>query len=240
MRHRRNGRQPAAADGTHVCKESCALMQLFSRGADTVLRLVLAGALAALLGGPLLLMWWVRMPYVTGQFVRVEQPVDFDHRHHVVDDGIGCVYCHVDVVRGPSAGVPPTELCMNCHNQIWNRSPMLAPVWQSVSEARPIVWRRVNALPDFVYFNHAVHVRQGVGCETCHGRVDTMARVYQQAPLTMGWCLDCHRHPERYLRPREEVFTMGYQPADSQLETGRALVRTYGVNSLTHCTTCHR
>jgi hypothetical protein len=215
-------------------------MQLFPRGSDAVLRLALAAIAAVVVGVPLFLMWWVRTPYVTGQFREFAQPIPFDHRHHVVDDGIDCLYCHVDAERSPRAGVPPTELCMNCHNQIWNSSPALALVWRSAREQRPIPWRRVTSLPDFVFFDHAIHVNKGVGCETCHGRVDEMARVYQVAPLTMGWCLDCHRAPERHLRPVSAITAMGYRAEAAGADAGRALAREYGIRRPTHCTACHR
>lgn len=215
-------------------------MQLFTKSADSFARIVLGLLFLLLLGTPWLLMGWVRTPYVTAQNNPLPQPVPFDHRHHVADDGIDCLYCHTDAARSPRAGVPPTEVCMNCHNQIWNRSPELALVWRSAIEREPIVWQRINFLPDFVYFNHAIHVRKGVGCETCHGRVDRMARVYQAAPLTMGWCLDCHRNPERYLRPQSAITTMGYVPARPQRELGPALARAYGVKSVTYCSACHR
>jgi len=212
----------------------------FPPWSDSLLRagLVLAGGLA--LGVPLLLMAWVRSPQVTGERDPIAQPIDFDHRHHVVDDGIDCRYCHDLVDRSPYAGVPPTERCLNCHSQIWNTSPELAVVWASYTTDTPIPWRRVHQLPDFVYFDHAIHVGKGIGCETCHGRVDRMARVYQVAPLTMGWCLDCHREPERYLRPLDQVTTMGWRPGRSQRELGRELKERYRVRSITHCTACHR
>lgn len=185
-------------------------------------------------------MAWVRTPQITGQFSPLEQPVEFDHRHHVADDGIDCRYCHDLVERSPYAGVPPTERCMNCHNQIWPDSPLLAPVWASYFKNEPIVWRRVHQLPEFVYFDHSIHVNKGVGCESCHGRVDRMARVYQVASLQMGWCLDCHRRPERVLRPVEEITTMGWVPSRPQEELGRELMERYGVRRVTDCTACHR
>lgn len=215
-------------------------MQLFARKSDALARVLLACCAAALIGVPIFLMWWVRTPYVTGQFAQIAQPVAFDHRHHVVDDQIDCVYCHRDVERAPMAGVPPTELCLNCHNQIWNNSPAVELLWDSRRANRPIAWRRVTFLPDFVFFNHAIHVHKGVGCETCHGRIDEMARVYQVAPLTMGWCVDCHRAPEAHLRPVSAVTTMGYKPTRPQWEVGATLMRQYGVQRLTNCTTCHR
>jgi hypothetical protein len=210
----------------------------FPRWADSVFRLTLGAGLASIVGVPLFLMVWVRSPQITGQFDPVGQPIAFDHRHHVADDGIDCRYCHDLAERSPYAGVPPTERCMNCHNQIWNTSPVLDRVWQSYFRDEPIPWVRVHQLADFVYFDHSIHVNKGVGCETCHGRVDRMARVYQTAPLTMGWCLDCHRHPERFVRPLDEITTMGWTPRDP--EQGRELMRLYGIRRLMNCTACHR
>ncbi len=174
---------------------------LFPRWTNSALR----GALAALglvaIGAPCLLMLAMRAPPVTGQDATIEQPIEFDHRHHVRDEGIDCRYCHEGAERGAHAGVPPTERCLNCHAQIWDRAALLAPVRASLDSGEPIRWRRVHRLPDFVFFNHAAHTARGVGCASCHGAVDTMAKVRQVAPLTMGWCLDCHRHPERVAAP---------------------------------------
>ncbi len=214
--------------------------QLFPTWSDALARILWTLLAIVVIGVPVLLMAWVRTPYVTGQFAQLPQPVPFDHRHHVVDDEIGCLYCHQDAERGPHAGVPATDLCLNCHSQIWTDSPVLKIVWQSDRERRPIAWQRVTFLPDFVYFNHAIHIDKGVGCETCHGRVDEMPRVYQVAPLTMSWCLDCHRDPARYLRPRSAVTVMGYRPDRPQRELGLALMTAYDVHVLTTCTTCHR
>jgi hypothetical protein len=187
-----------------------------------------------------LLMAWVRSPLSTGQGEPVDQPVAFDHRHHVRDDGIDCRYCHYDVARSRFAGLPETDLCMGCHGQIWANSPPLEPVRNSAFAERPIHWRRVTLLPDFVYFDHAIHVTKGVGCESCHGRVDLMAKVYAAAPVNMGWCLDCHRHPERHLRPPESVTVQGYEPAEPQEVLGPRLVKEQRVSPPVHCTGCHR
>jgi hypothetical protein len=143
----------------------------------------------------------------------------------------------------PSAGIPPTKTCINCHSQIWSTSPYLEPVRASFREDRPLQWIRVHDLPDFVYFNHSIHVKQGVGCETCHGRVDRMPLMIQKSSLQMEWCLDCHRNPAHYVRPRDQVTTMGYQPAVAQSEVGPELVKAYniaGVEHLTSCSVCHR
>lgn len=207
------------------------------RWADTVFRLIVVIVVLGIVGIPTLLMAWVRTPIQRNQYEQIQQPVEFDHRHHVRDDGIGCTYCHHEVGNSPYAGVPPTELCMGCHNQIWNESPLLEPVRRSWWEDEPIVWTRVHNLPDFVYFNHSAHVTAGVGCESCHGRVDRMSRVHQVEPLTMEWCLDCHRDPEPYLRPQHAITEMGYDAPDS---VGRRILEERNVDPGTYCSTCHR
>jgi len=213
---------------------------LFRRSSNRTARftIVLAAAGAGLTLGGLLL--FQRIPYGTRQLEEVVQPVQFDHRHHILDDGVDCRYCHQGVERGASAGFPATSLCMNCHAQIWNKSPKLEPVRQSYFTGLPISWVRVHQLPDFVYFNHSIHVAKGVGCETCHGRVDQMPNLYQMAPLTMGWCLECHRNPGPNLRPRDAVTAMGWKPDGDPDALGRELVKSYDVHTRTSCTTCHR
>lgn len=182
----------------------------------------------------------VRSPYETMQNVPREQPVPFSHEHHVGGLGIDCRYCHTTVEKSAFANIPATKICMNCHQQMWASSPMLEPVRESYRTGKSIEWTRVNDLPDFVYFNHSIHVHEGIGCATCHGRVDRMPLMWQAEPLTMEWCLDCHRHPERYVRPRSEVFNMAYRaPADQEV-FGRKLVAEYHIQSLTSCSTCHR
>lgn len=212
---------------------------LFPKWSDTAFRIggaaVSCGVLALILGP----MIYVRTPYATGQYFAADQPVQFDHRHHVQDDGIDCRYCHDTVEKGPLAGVPSTELCMGCHSQIWNDSPMLEPLRRSYYSGRPIPWNRVNQLPDFVYFNHSIHLSKGVGCQSCHGRVDRMALAYQEAPLTMGWCLGCHRHPEEQLRPRVALTDMEWRGGEHP-GLGARLAAEYQVRRLTHCTACHR
>ena len=185
----------------------------------------------------------LRSPYVTGQGVVRDQPVPFSHQHHVAGLGIDCRYCHTAVERSSFAGIPPTETCMNCHRQIWTNAELLEPVRASYANNTPIEWVRLNDLPDFVYFNHSVHVAKGVGCVTCHGPVDRMPLMFQHASLQMEWCLSCHRNPGPNLRPREEVFNVSWEPPP---EKGAAralqakLVQDYHVQSLTSCSTCHR
>ena len=179
-----------------------------------------------------------RTPYATGAADPELQPILFDHRHHVRDDGIDCLYCHEDAERSPYAGVPATERCMGCHNQIWNDSDVIAAMRQSAATGGPIRWRRVHSLPDFVYFDHAIHVNKGIGCASCHGRIDNMAAVYQVERLTMNWCLDCHRDPVPHLRPRDQITNMAFPPEPPA--QAAALAKQYGTRSLTHCSTCHR
>jgi hypothetical protein len=214
---------------------------LFTEAANGWLRAALWSALAAAVGGPSLLMFAARTPQWRGEREPLAQPVAFDHRHHVADDGIDCRFCHESVETSPFAGVPAASVCMRCHGQIWNQSPLLAPVRASYFAGERIRWQRVHSLPGFVYFNHAAHVAgAGIGCVTCHGRVDQMAEVYQVRSLTMGWCLDCHRAPEAHLRPYDEVTNMVFTPPGDAKAYGDALAKARGVRHLTSCTTCHR
>ena len=181
--------------------------------------------------------------YATRQDVPRDQPIPFSHEHHVGGEGFDCRYCHTSVETSNFAGLPPTQTCMNCHSQIWRTSPTLEPVRASFRTDQSISWTRVHDLPDFVYFNHSIHVAKGVGCESCHGRVDKMPLMRQAANLRMEWCLNCHRHPEQYVRPREFITTMGYVPAGDQEAIGRRLVQEYHIQDarlLTSCSTCHR
>jgi hypothetical protein len=214
--------------------------QIFRRSANTLSKVSLAGILL-LVGGLIgLAMLLGRSSYVTRAQEYVEQPVQFSHLHHVLDDGIDCRYCHTSVETSSFAGIPPTKTCMNCHSQIWQSAPILEPVRASFREDQPMTWVRVHDLPDFVYFNHSIHVKKGMGCETCHGRIDQMPLTKQQNSLQMEWCLNCHRNPQDYVRPREEVFTMGYRPTRPQADLGRELVAKYNINPSTDCSTCHR
>jgi hypothetical protein len=178
--------------------------------------------------------------YVTGQGVVVDQPVQFSHAHHVGSMGIDCRYCHTTVEESPFANIPPTKTCMNCHSQIWTNAPILEPVRASFRDNTPLEWTRVHDLPDFVYFNHSIHVNKGVGCTTCHGQVDRMPLMWQEKSLQMEWCLDCHRNPERYVRPREAVFRVDYVAPPDQAELGKQLVAEYQIQKLESCSTCHR
>jgi hypothetical protein len=219
------------------------MSQIFKRSANAVTRMTLAGLVALALVAGLVVVTLMRSSWATKQHEYVEQPIQFSHAHHVGGVGLDCRYCHTSVEKSSFAGIPPTKTCMNCHSQIFNTEPILEPVRASLREGRHLEWIRVNDLPDFVYFSHQIHVRQGVGCVTCHGDVDSMPLMTQAAPLLMEWCLDCHRAPEKYLRPRADVFNMGYQAPADQLELGRRLKTEYNVASaehLTSCSVCHR
>jgi len=219
------------------------LPQIFHRSTNTLSRLSLFSALFLVALFLSVLAEIERSSYITEADVVREQPIQFSHKHHVEDDGIDCRYCHTSVEQSAFAGIPPTKTCMNCHSQIFAASPYLEPIRESFRTGKPIEWTRVHKLPEFVYFNHSIHVNKGVGCASCHGQVNLMPLVRQVASLQMEWCLDCHRHPERALRPREQVFNMQWQPPADQLEQGRRLAREYNIRSveeLTSCSTCHR
>src|SRR5207244_5964399 len=173
-----------------------------------------------------------RSPYVTYAEVARPQPAPFSHQHHVAGLGIDCRYCHTSVETSSFAGIPPTQTCMNCHAQIWTNADMLEPVRASFATNRPIHWSRVHRLPDFVHFYHSIHVAKGIGCGSCHGRIDKMPLTYQAAPLTMDWCIGCHRAPEKYVRPRNQVFNMSYI-ATNQDEIGPRLAKEYKIQKLT-------
>ena len=217
--------------------------QIFHRSTNFLARVTIFGAvffIAALLW---LIGGYNRSTYNTQANVPREQPVQFSHKHHVGDEGIDCRYCHTSVETAAFAGIPPTKTCMNCHSQIFANSPYLEPVRESWRTDKPIKWARVHDLPDFVYFNHSIHVKKGVGCATCHGRVDQMPLTYQAQSLQMEWCLECHRNPARFVRPREKVFDMEWQYPSNQAEEGAKLVQEYRIrapNFMTSCNTCHR
>lgn len=174
--------------------------------------------------------------------VPVAQPVNFPHNLHVAQLGMDCRYCHTSVEVAANANVPPTETCMTCHSQVRVGDPQLAAVASSWSSGLPLEWNRVHNLADYVYFNHSAHINNGVGCSTCHGRIDQKTDIWKSEPMTMGWCLECHRAPEKFIRPRSEVFNMAYVPPAQQRELGLQLIASYHINldNLTQCSVCHR
>lgn len=219
------------------------MAQLFQRGANNIAKASMI--VAIVLGGVVFYAYTqiARSSYLTGRYVEKQQPVQFSHKHHVGDDGIDCRYCHTSVETAASAGIPPTQTCMNCHNQLYSDQEYLEPIRASYRDNKPIKWERVHDLPGFAYFNHSIHVAKGVGCSTCHGAIDEMPAVYQESSLQMEWCLSCHRNPEAKIRPKSEIYNMDWE--DSNLTAGerKELYADYKIRSeqmLTSCSTCHR
>jgi cytochrome c7-like protein len=193
------------------------MAQIFERNSNALARmsLVLTGLITIALG--VTLDQLQRSPWVTRQGQRADQPVPFSHKHHVQGLGLQCQYCHTTVEKSSYAGIPPTRTCMNCHAQIWTNAQLLAPVRNSWYTGQSIVWTKVHDLPDFVFFNHEIHVNKGIGCATCHGQVDQMPLMYAQNTLQMEWCLDCHRNPSKNLRPTSEIYNMAWEkPAEER------------------------
>jgi hypothetical protein len=231
-------------------------MQIFHRSANVISRASIYAGIFTLAGVLWACIQFQRSPYVTYAGVARPQPAPFSHQHHVAALGIDCRYCHTSVETSNFAGIPPTKTCMNCHSQIWTSAPLLEPVRESFRSGKSLVWNRVNDLPDFVYFDHSIHINKGVGCNTCHGPVDRMPLMFNYASLQMEWCIECHRAPERNLRPRDQVFNMRYvqptqdlpvvddgKPYTDQLSLGKHLVQKYHLRSvmdITSCSTCHR
>ena len=232
------------------------MSQVFHRSTNTISRLSIFGFvfIVAFLG-------WVtleitRSSYLTDAFVARTQPVPFSHKHHVDGIGIDCRYCHTSVEESSFAGIPPSKTCMNCHAQIWLQAPILEPVRESFRTDKTIEWVRVHDLPDFVFFNHSIHVAKGIGCSECHGRVDQMPLMWRVNTLQMEWCLACHRQPELRVRPKDQVFNMRWEAPtkekpvtwkgrtyDNQLAFGTELAKEYSFRKkelLESCSTCHR
>lgn len=218
------------------------MAQIFHPSANTISKASIFGALLMVV-----VVFWVigilvRSPYVTEANVVREQPVPFSHEHHVSGLGIDCRFCHTSVTDSSFAGLPPTKTCMTCHSKIWTNAELLEPVRASWNTGQPIRWTRVHNLADFAYFDHSIHVHQGIGCSTCHGRVDEMPLTWQVASLHMEWCLGCHREPEKYIRPKDQVFNMDWTPPKDQEALGSRLIREYHipVERIQDCYTCHR
>src|SRR5437773_10845150 len=203
------------------------MSQIFHRSTNTLSKLSIYGAafIVVVVGGALYEV--NESPYFTDTNVAFEQPVPFSHKHHVSEDGIDCRYCHTSVEKSSFAGVPSTETCMTCHSQIWTDAEMLAPVRTSLATSMPLKWNRVHDLPDYVYFNHSIHVANGVGCSTCHGQLDRMPLTWRTQTLYMKWCLECHRAPQNFVRPTSEIYNPHWQPPPDQEQEGARLVRQY-------------
>ena len=217
-------------------------MQIFRPSADTIARVLLTSILAVPFLAIAIAYWIMRSPYMTNQDLPLSQPIPFSHEHHVGGLGLDCRYCHSGVVRSVVAGIPPTHTCMTCHSQLYTHEAMLGPVRSSLADNQPITWNKVNRLPDYVYFDHSIHVAKGVGCTTCHGPVDRMPLMRAAQPLTMEWCLDCHRDPAPRLRPLSAIFDPGWTPPENPRQQGEALLAQYHIDNahLTDCSVCHR
>src|SRR6185312_12671190 len=207
------------------------MAQIFGKASNSFSRITLVAAFFGFF-----LFWGMvyavyRSPYTTEQFIPLAQPVPFSHEHHVSGLGIDCRYCHSSVETSAFAGMPPTETCMTCHSHVWTEAPMLAPVRQSLATQQPLEWKRVNQLPDFVFFNHSIHVQKGIGCSTCHGRVDQMPITWKAHSLYMRWCVDCHEAPQKFLRPHDQIFNMAWQPPRDQLEQAQKLLADYHIST---------
>lgn len=216
------------------------MSQVFHPSTNTFSKVTIFGAVFFLAALSWIAITIQRSSYVTQAKVVREQPVPFSHEHHVAQLGIDCRYCHTSVEESSFAGIPPTKTCMTCHSQIHTNADILAPVRESWRTNKSIPWTRVHDLPGFAYFNHSIHVNKGIGCVTCHGPVDKMALTWRENSLYMEWCLNCHRQPEQYVRPREFVFNTNWQPQVEQKVLGRELVKQYNIRKFTDCYTCHR
>jgi hypothetical protein len=212
---------------------------LFPKWTNILRPAVALGALGGLVY-VVVIVWFGFSPKTTDVGYQPEQPVPYSHALHVGQLGMDCRYCHNTVERAAFAAIPPTQTCMNCHSMIRKTSEKLTPVFSSYATGMPVEWIKIHDLPDYVYFNHSAHVRRGIGCVSCHGRIDTMEVVRQVEPLSMGWCLNCHRNPEKYLRPPEFVTQLDWVPEEDQLVLGRRLRETYNINPPQDCYTCHR
>ncbi len=216
------------------------MAQIFHPSTNAVFRVGIAGAIVVAAALLLFVDTANRSPWVSRVGIPRQQPVPFSHKLHAGGLGIDCRHCHASVEQAAFAGMPSTKTCMNCHSQIFSSAAVLEPVRVGYRDDRSIEWVRVADLPDFVYFDHSIHVWKGFGCVTCHGRVDQMPLVWNTASFQMAWCLDCHRHPDRYVRPREQVFSMTWEPEEDQSVLASRLIKQYRIRRATDCSVCHR
>ncbi|NUL81434.1 MAG: cytochrome c3 family protein [Armatimonadetes bacterium] len=216
--------------------------QIFPESSNTIARASLVGGILLVAGTLVTGSQITRHSFGTDAKVAIEQPIPFSHKHHANELGIDCRYCHTTVETSKFAGIPPTETCMSCHSQIWTNSPLLEQLRNSLKDNKPIEWTRVNRLPDFVYFDHSIHVNKGISCFTCHGDVQEMQLTYKNEPFFMKFCLDCHREPELFIRPKDQVLNWKYKAEVNQRELGERLVHDFDIKKgqLTDCWTCHR
>lgn len=218
------------------------MAQVFPRQANTVVTLSFAGLALALVLAFGAWWWFTRSDYVRWVGEEITQPVPFQHALHVGGLKMQCQYCHNGVGESAYANVPATETCMSCHSQVRTDSAKLAPIRNSWTENTSMQWEKVHKFPEYVYFNHSVHVSKGVGCSSCHGNIGAMNVVYKAEPMYMQWCLNCHRNPEQFVRPKDQIYNTAYEYPENQAELGARLVQEYGIkkDNLTNCSICHR
>ncbi len=216
------------------------MAQIFSPRANTILITIVITIVVGLI------LFFVSAPviqsseYITGVNLVPDQPVPFSHQHHAGDLGIDCRYCHQNVESSSFAGMPAASVCMHCHSQIWPKTAMLEPMRQAYETDAPLAWTKVYKLPDYVFFNHAIHINKGMGCSSCHGNVKQMPLMHKANSMQMKWCLDCHRNPEKFVRPKSEIFNADWVPPDDGGALAAKLVREYKIQKRTDCYTCHR
>ncbi|MEZ4704919.1 MAG: cytochrome c3 family protein [Bdellovibrionota bacterium] len=215
------------------------MKQIFPKWSNFIVPAIVVLKGAGLVGITLFV-WYYFSPQYTEVGYQPKQPIEYSHKLHAGDLGIDCRYCHSSVESTPFAGIPSTQVCMNCHNMIGKDNPKLAPLRESWETGKPIEWIRVHDLPDYAYFNHSVHVHAGVGCKSCHGDVSRMEKVTRKEPLSMGWCLDCHRNPAPHLRPQSQVTNMNWKPSEEDLRRAQSLVSSGQVRPSLQCSACHR
>jgi hypothetical protein len=218
--------------------------QLFQPRADAIFRFALWVAFLGAMITLVILEGLSHSAWLTGRSLIEAQPTEFSHQHHAGELGIDCRYCHTSVETAASAGMPPTHTCMTCHSQVWTNARMLAPVRESLASNTPLRWKRVGRLPEYVYFDHSVHVANGIGCSSCHGDMThDMQMTWQKHAFSMDFCVNCHSAPQNNLRPPDQIFDMQWSPPADQAERGKALLAQYHINTsglLTDCSTCHR
>jgi Cytochrome c7 and related cytochrome c len=214
---------------------------IFGPAANLAVKVTLLAVAAIVLLGACVWFWWPRTDYARNLNSVVDQPIPFSHQHHVAGLGLDCRFCHTSVETSANAGLPPTSTCMTCHSQVWTNAALLAPVRESLANNTPIIWHRVTDLPDYVYFNHSIHIAKGVGCESCHGAIESMPLTYKAKTLTMEFCLDCHRNPASNLRPKSAIYDTGWRRTNDT-PSPATLLSLYHVpdRTLTDCSLCHR
>ncbi|MBN1446367.1 MAG: cytochrome c3 family protein [Bacteroidetes bacterium] len=215
------------------------MAQIFPEWTNTLPgKIILSGGILVIL--VIAGIWYYGSPLFTDVGYQPVQPVPYSHRFHVGELGMDCRYCHTGVEVSPVAMVPPTQTCMNCHAMIKTDSELLAPIRESWENGTPMRWERIHKVPDYAYFDHSAHVSVGVGCESCHGNIAEMEEVFLAEPLSMGWCLDCHRNPDPHLRSVEDITVMGWVAPDDQADRAAAIRKTRNINPPETCSGCHR